>query len=83
MVNDLSLLWIKGQYETGFVTLEKAVKKKTMEEVGANGIAPQESSEFDQALEGIIDRIENAEHLKEAGCVEQQQEIEKETSEAV
>ena len=66
-----------------FVKLEKAFKKKTREELRASGIAPQESSELDQALEDIIDRIENAEQQKEASCVEKQQDIEKETAEAV
>ena len=68
-----------------FVKLEKAFKKKTREELRASGIAPQESSELDQALEEIIDRIQNAEQQKEASCMEKQQEIEieKETAEAV
>ena len=68
-----------------FVKLEKAFKKKTREELRASGIAPNEPSELDQALEEIIEKIHFAEQQKEASCAEKQQEIEKEkeTAEAV
>ena len=68
-----------------FVKLEKAFKKKTREELRASGIAPNEPSELDQALEDIIEKIHFAEQQKEASCAEKQQEIEKEkeTAEAV
>ena len=51
----------------------------------ASGIAPNEPSELDQALEEIIGNINSAEEQKEASCAEKQQEIgkEKETVEAV
>ena len=65
--------------------LEKACKKKTREELRASGIAPNEPSEVDQALEEIIEKVSFAEQQKEASCAEKQQEIdkEKETAEAV
>ena len=40
-----------------FVKLEKACKKKTRDELRANGIAPNEPSELDQALEEIIEKV--------------------------
>jgi len=51
----------------------------------ASGIAPNEPSELDQALEEIIEKINSAKQQKEASCAEKQQEIdkEKETAEAV
>ena len=39
-----------------FVKLEKACKKKTRDELRARGIAPNEPSELDQALEEIIEK---------------------------
>ena len=68
-----------------FVKLEKGYKRKTREELKANGIAPPEMSELDQALEEIIERKENAEQDKVTSCREKQQEKEKEreTAEAV
>ena len=50
-----------------------------------SGIAPNEPSELDQALEENVEKINSAEQQKEASCAEKQQEIdkEKETAEAV
>ena len=58
--------------------LEKACKKKTREELRESGIAPNEPSELDQALEEIIEKINFAEQQKEASCAEKQQEIDRE-----
>ena len=55
-----------------FVKLEKACKKKTIEELRASEIAPNEPSELDQALEEIIENINSAEQQKEASCAEKQ-----------
>ena len=51
--------------------LEKACKKKTREEFRASGIAPNEPSELEQALEEIIENINFAEQQKEASCAEE------------
>ena len=61
-----------------FVKLEKASKKKTKEDLRSSGIALNEPSELDQALEEIIEKINSAEQQKEASCAEKQQEINKE-----
>ena len=55
-----------------FVKLEKACKKKTREELRASGIAPNEPSELEQALEEIIEKINSAEEQKEASYAEKQ-----------
>ena len=50
--------------------LEKACMKKTTEKLRASGIAPNEPSELDQALEEIIEKINSAEQQKETSCAE-------------
>ena len=68
-----------------FVKSEKACKKKMTDELRASGIAPNEPSELEQALEEIIDKSKSAEQQKEVSFAEKQEGIdkEKETAEAL
>ena len=61
-----------------YVKLEKAFKRKTREELRASGIAPDEPTELDQALEEINARSENAEQERDANREGKQQEMERE-----
>ena len=61
-----------------YVKLERAFKRKTREELRASGIAPDEPTELDQALEEINARSENAEQERDANREAKQQEMERE-----
>ena len=53
-------MWIRGQQDIGLLSWKKPAKK-TKDELRARGIAPNEPSELDQALEELLERDKSAE----------------------